>query len=420
MTKKNIFYAQSGGVTAVINATACAVIETARKYQQRLGKVLAGRNGIVGALSEELFDTSLESDEVIAALRSTPGGAFGSCRYKLKSPVEQPEVYQRLMNVFTAHDIGAFLYNGGGDSLDTANKLQQYAGDVGYPLQVVGIPKTVDNDLMGTDSCPGFGSVAKYVAVSMREAALDVASMAATSTKVFIMEVMGRHTGWIAAAAGLAQDATAVPPVVILLPERPFSEKAFLARVRAQVAQHGYCTVAVSEGIRNESGEFLSEADSKDAFGHVQLGGVAPAIAALLKDRLGLKCHWAVADYLQRSARHIASEVDLAHAYAVGEAAIDMVLAGRSAVLPVIARDEEAGGYSWRIGEMPLSESANLEKPLPDHYISEDGFGITEAGIAYLKPLIQGEAFTPYKDGLPDYRPLKNQLVPAKLPAFDF
>lgn len=418
MPKKNLFYAQSGGVTSVINASACAVIETARRHKDRIGKVLAGRNGIVGALSEELFDTSLEDDEAVSSLRSTPGGAFGSCRYKLKSPAEHPEVYQRLLAVFSAHNIGFFLYNGGGDSLDTANKIQLYANQSGYPLTVVGIPKTVDNDLMGTDTCPGFGSVAKYVAVSVREASLDVASMCNTSTKVFVMEVMGRHTGWIAAAAGLAPDASGIPPVVILFPERAFSEKAFLAKVQSKVQRYGYCTVVVSEGVRHESGRFLSEAGDKDAFGHVQLGGVAPSIAALLKAKLNLKCHWAVADYLQRSARHIASAVDVQQAYAVGEAAVEMALAGRDAMLPVIVRDESAN-YSWHLDELPLSEVANIEKPLPNNYISKDGFGITQAAVSYLQPLIQGEDFPPYEAGLPRYQPLKNQLVKTKLAAFN-
>ncbi len=411
---KNAFYAQSGGVTAVINATAAGVIQTARASGDKIGTIYAGRNGIIGALTEDLIDTSQESDEDIAALRHTPSGAFGSCRYKLKGLEESKAQYDRLIEVFRAHDIGYFFYNGGGDSADTAHKVSQLGDRLGYPIICVGIPKTVDNDLPITDNCPGFGSVAKYVAVSIREAAFDVASMALTSTKVFIMEVMGRHAGWIAAAGGLAAEKKGDPPQVILFPEVPFDEPAFLKRVQESVDEQGYCAVVVSEGVRNAEGKFLSEAGTKDAFGHVQLGGVAPMIANLVKDKLGYKYHWAVADYLQRAARHIASKTDVEQAYALGKAAVELAIEGRNAVMPVIVRKSDSP-YTWEIGSADLADVANVEKKMPREYISEDGFTITDACRRYLSPLIQGEDYPPYKNGLPDYVILKNVAVPKKL-----
>jgi 6-phosphofructokinase 1 len=411
---QNAFYAQSGGVTAVINATAAGVIETARRHPDRIGKVYAGRNGIIGALTEDLIDTSQESEADIAALKHTPAGAFGSCRYKLKGLDENRAEYERLIEVFRAHEIGYFFYNGGGDSSDTAHKVSQIGGTLGYPIVCLGIPKTVDNDLPITDCCPGFGSVAKYVAVSIREAAFDVASMALTSTKVFILEVMGRHAGWIAAAGGLAASHADDAPQVILFPEVIFDEEAFLARVRDSVERNGYCAVVVSEGVRNAEGKFLSDAGVRDAFGHAQLGGVAPVIANLVKQRLGYKYHWAVADYLQRAARHIASRVDVEQAYALGEAAVKLALDGKNAVIPVIKRLSDEP-YRWEIAEASLADVANVEKKMPAEFISEDGFGITEACRRYLAPLIEGEAYPPYVKGLPDYVRLRNVAVPKKL-----
>ena len=413
---KNIFYAQSGGVTAVINATACGVIETARK-SRRVGKVLAGKNGIIGALREELIDTSKESAKAIAGLRHTPSGAFGSCRYKLKSLEENAAEYRRLIDVFRAHDIGYFFYNGGGDSQDTAHKVSQLSTTMGHPITCIGIPKTVDNDLPITDTCPGFGSVAKYVAVSTREAGLDVASMAESSTKVFVLEVMGRHAGWIAAAGGLARDSAAAPPHVILFPEIAFEEKAFLAKVKATVDKVGYCVIVASEGAQYADGRFLADAGMKDAFGHTQLGGVAPTLVDMIKAEHGYKCHWSVADYLQRAARHIASATDVEQAYAVGKAAVTFALDGKNAVMPVIQR-KRSKPYRWDIGEAPLGKVANVEKMMPRSFISKDGFGITARAREYLSPLIQGEDYPPYKDGLPQYVRLKNQPVRKKLPAF--
>jgi len=411
----HFLYAQSGGVTSVINASAAGVIEAARAKGI---KVYAARNGILGALREELIDTSKESKSAIAALRHTPGGAFGSCRYKLKSLDANRAEYERLIEVFRAHDIRWFLYNGGNDSADTALKISQLGKAMNYDIRCIGVPKTVDNDLAVTDCCPGFGSVAKYIAISTREASLDVASMAETSTKVFILEVMGRHAGWIAAAAGLAGDSADAAPHIILFPENVFDEAAFLARVKATVERVGWCTVVASEGVRNAAGQFLAEAGGRDAFGHAQLGGVAPVLAALVKEKLGYKYHWALPDYLQRSARHAASKVDAEQAYAVGKAAVDYALKGMNAVMPVIVRSSDAP-YRWSIQPAPLSKVANHEKKMPKSFITRDGFGITAGARRYLSPLIAGEAALPYgKDGLPRYVPLKNVAVTKKLPEF--
>ena len=417
MVKANAFYAQSGGVTAVINASACGVIETARKHKDRIGKLYAGRNGILGALTEELIDTGRESAKAIAGLRTTPGGAFGSCRYKLKSLDENRREYERLIEVFRAHDIRYFFYNGGGDSQDTANKVSLLSTALGYPIVCIGVPKTVDNDLPLTDTCPGFGSVAKYVAISTREAALDVASMCETSTKVFVLEVMGRHAGWIAAAAGLAQEQPGDAPHIILLPEVPFEQPRFLAKVEATVRQCGYCVIVVSEGAQYADGRFLADAGGKDAFGHTQLGGVAPFIAGMIKTELGYKYHWAVADYLQRAARHIASATDVEQAYAVGKAAVEFALAGRNAVMPTIVRKSDEP-YRWEIGAAPLAKIANVERVMPKRFITRDGFGITPAARRYLAPLIEGEDYPAYISGLPQFVRLKNELVKKKLPEF--
>jgi ATP-dependent phosphofructokinase / diphosphate-dependent phosphofructokinase len=414
MSKRNAFYAQSGGVTSVINATACGVIQTARAHSDRIGKVYAGRNGIIGALTEDLIDTSREPARAIAALMHTPAGAFGSCRYQLADIDKNRAQYQRLLDVFRAHDIGYFFYNGGNDSADTCLKVSQMSSLLGYPLAAIHVPKTVDNDLPITDCCPGFGSVAKYVAVSMREAAFDVASMAKTSTRVFVLEVMGRHAGWITAAVGLADDESTPVPLVLLFPEIPFDEGRFLALVDAKVKKFGYCCIGVSEGLQNDKGALMAEAGTKDAFGHAQLGGVGPMIATLVKDRLGYKYHWAVADYLQRAARHLASKTDVEHAYAVGKAAVLLALAGNNAVMPAIIRTSDKP-YRWKIGVAPLDKVANVEKKLPRNYISADGFGITAKARTYLAPLIRGEDFPPFKNGLPQYVRLRNAAVPRKL-----
>ena len=418
MKSQNAIYAQSGGVTSVINATASAVIEASRK-SKKINKLYAGKDGIIGILNEELIDTSLENSSDIKKLMHTPGGAFGSCRHKLKDVNQSKREYERLIDVFKAHNIGYFFYNGGGDSQDTSNKIAQYTKDAGFPVTCIGIPKTIDNDLPYTDNCPGFGSVAKYIATSTKEAALDVKSMSKSSTKVFIFEVMGRHAGWLAASAGLAQSKNNSAPHIILLPEVTFNEKLFLKRVKEVVKKEDYCVIVVSEGAKYKNGKFLADAGTVDSFGHKQLGGVAPRIAEMISNKLGFKYHWAVSDYLQRSARHISSQVDLDHAYAVGKAAVEYASSGENAIMPIIVRKKNKP-YSWEIGKVALSKVANIEKKMPRNFISKDGFGITQSCKNYLSPLIQGEAWAPFEDGVIQTASLKNKLVRKKLKNFKF
>ena len=413
MSPRNLFYAQSGGVTPVINASAAGVIQTARQHPRQIGKVLAGKNGIVGALREELIDTAKETRQALEGLMSPPGGAFGSCRYKLKSLDENRAEYERLIDVFRAHNIGYFLYNGGGDSADTCLKVSQISAQMGYPIQAIHIPKTIDNDLPMTDNCPGFGSVAKYVAISTREAALDIESMCATSTKVFVLEVMGRHAGWIAGASALAAAQRGEAPHVILFPEIAFDQQRFIDKVRHSVDRHGYCVVVASEGTSTADGRLLSDQGERDAFGHTQLGGLAPILADMVKEHLGYKYHWAVADYLQRAARHIASQTDVDQAFALGKAAVELAISGANAVMPTIER-RSTKPYRWRIGEAPLQRIANREKKMPRRFISKDGFGVTAAGRAYFEPLIAGEAYPAYQKGMPLYTRLKKVLVPKR------
>lgn len=416
MTVKNAFYAQSGGVTAVINASACGVIEAARKYPDRIGNVLVGKNGIVGALNEELIDTRRETKEDIAALRYTPGGAFGSCRYKLSDPEKDKREFERLLDVFRAHNIGYFFYNGGGDSADTCYKISRFSSMMGYPIQAIHVPKTIDNDLALTDCCPGFGSVAKYVAVSTIETSFDVRSMCRTSTRIFVFEVMGRHAGWIAAAGGLAGEYGI--PVVILFPEIPFEKERFLARVEKNVAEFGYCSVVVSEGCRYPDGKFIADQGARDVFGHAHLGGAAPVVARMIHEKFGYPFHWAVANYLQRSARHVASAIDVEQAYELGVAAVELALNGCNSVMPTIVRLSDEP-YRYKIGMADLKDVANVEKFMPESFISDDGYGITDECRKYLLPLIQGENYPPYRRGLPEYITLQNRLIPRKLKSFN-
>ena len=415
--RKNAFYAQSGGVTSVINATAAALILETKKHKSKIKKVYAGKNGILGALKEELIDTSEESFSAINSLKSRPGGIFGSCRFKLKSFEENKKEYLRLVEVFKAHDIGYFFYNGGNDSADTAFKVSQISKKLGYPINCIAIPKTVDNDLAVTDSCPGFGSAAKYIATSVFEASLDVASMSETSTKVFILEVMGRHAGWMAASSALARSKKNNAPHIILFPEISFNQTNFLKKVKEVVKNKGYCVIVASEGVKNSKGKFLSESNTRDAFGHSQLGGVAPYLAGLVSQKLNLKNHWAVSDYLQRSARHISSTTDLNHAEAVGIHAVKYAIKGMNSVMPVIVRNKNKK-YSWKIEPAQLSKIANVEKKLPYSFISKNGFDVTTSAIKYLKPLIQGEAFPKFKNGIPYTQKLKLVEVKKKLPTW--
>ena len=416
MKTQNAIYAQSGGVTSVINATASAVIEASRK-SKKINKLYAGKDGIIGILNEELIDTSLENSSDIKKLMHTPGGAFGSCRHKLRDVYQSKREYERLIDVFKAHDIGYFFYNGGGDSQDTSNKIAQYTKDAGFPVTCIGIPKTIDNDLPYTDNCPGFGSVAKYIATSTKEAALDVKSMSKSSTKVFIFEVMGRHAGWLAASAGLAKSKNNSAHHIILLPEISFNEKLFLKKVKDVVKKEDYCVIVVSEGAKYKNGKFLTDAGTVDSFGHKQLGGVAPRIAEMISNKLGFKYHWAVSDYLQRSARHISSQVDLDHAYAVGKAAVEYASSGENAIMPIIVR-KKTKSYSWEVGKVALSKVANIEKKMPRNFISKDGFGITQSCKNYLSPLIQGEAWAPFEDGVIQTASLKKKLIRKKLRNF--
>ena len=411
--KKNAFYAQSGGVTSVINASASAVISEAKK-SAKIGKVYAGKNGILGALREELIDTSKESKKFIESLKYRPGGVFGSCRYKLKSIEENLKEYKRLIDVFKAHDIGYFFYNGGNDSADTALKISQISNKLNYPLQCIAIPKTVDNDLAVTDCCPGFGSVAKYVVTSTIEAALDVESMHESSTKVFILEVMGRHAGWIAGSSCLAQESHPGAPHIILLPEVSFNQKKFLSKVKDTVKKNGFCVIVASEGIKNSKGKFLAESDSKDAFGHSQLGGVAPRLADLINNKLKLKNHWAVADYLQRSASHLSSGVDRAQAYEVGKKAVQFAISGQNGVMPVIKR-KSSKPYKWEVVSASLTKIANVEKKLPAGFITKDGFGMTKKARSYFQPLIEGKV-----DEIKNinYQTGKMEMVTKKLKAW--
>ena len=415
--RKNAFYAQSGGVTSVINATAAALILETKKHKSKIKKVYAGKNGILGALKEELIDTSKESFSAINSLKSRPGGIFGSCRFKLKSFEENKKEYLRLVEVFKAHDIGYFFYNGGNDSADTAFKVSQISKKLSYPINCIAIPKTVDNDLAVTDSCPGFGSAAKYIATSVFEASLDVASMSETSTKVFILEVMGRNAGWMAAASALARSKKNNAPHIILFPEISFNQTNFLKKVKEVVKNKGYCVIVASEGVKNSKGKFLSESNTRDAFGHSQLGGVAPYLAGLVSQKLNLKNHWAVSDYLQRSARHISSTTDLNHAEAVGIHAVKYAIKGMNSVMPVIVRTK-GKKYSWKIEPTQLSKIANVEKKLPYSFISKNGFDVTPSAIKYLKPLIQGEAFPKFKNGIPHTQKLKLVEVKKKLPTW--
>ena len=398
--EKKCFYAQSGGVTSVINATASALILEAKKHKTKIGKVYAGKNGILGALREDLIDTSKESISAIKSLKERPGGIFGSCRLKLKDLNKNKKEYKRLVEVFKAHNIGYFFYNGGNDSADTAYKVSQISKELDYPINCIAIPKTVDNDLAVTDCCPGFGSAAKYIATSTLEASLDVESMSETSTKVFILEVMGRHAGWMAASSALARSSNNDAPHIILLPEVVFNQQKFLNKIKSAIKKNGFCVIVASEGVKNAKGNFLAESDTRDSFGHTRLGGVAPYLSSLITKKLKLKNHWSVSDYLQRSARHIASKTDLQHAEAVGIHAVKYAIKGMNGVMPVIIRGK-GPRYTWKIQPASLSKIANVEKKLPKSFISKDGFNVNLKAVRYLQPLIIGEAYPKFCNGIP-------------------
>jgi 6-phosphofructokinase 1 len=413
MKQSNLLYAHSGGVTAVINASAAAVIAAAHARPERVGKVFAARRGILGVLAEDLYDTEAFDEEALARLMLRPGGAFGSCRFDLPSEDGQ-RVTDRLFEVFAAHDIGYFLYNGGNGSMDAVARLHDAARERGYPLVCVGVPKTVDNDIVGTDCCPGFGSAAKYLATSMLEAGLDIASMVGSRGSVFVMEVMGRNTGWLAAATALAANGDPdAAPHIVLVPEATFDEEAFLAEVRRVTERLGYCAITVAEGIRRPDGSLIME-KSRDPRGYVQLGGAGSAIARMIHERLGYKHHWAIPDYLQRSAGHWLSAVDHAQAVAVGRAAVELALDGHGGVFPAIRRLADAP-YHWEVAEEDTGRIANLERRLPPAFVRADGLHVTQAACDYIRPLIQGEVAQATRDGLPDYGPLPLVMVPRRL-----
>ena len=415
--KRNVFYAQSGGVTPVINATAAGLIDHLKKNKSSFGKLFIGKNGIAGALNEELIDVSKENPSELKKLIHTPGGAFGSCRIKLKDPVKNKREFHRILEVFKAHNIGYFFYNGGGDSQDTTLKISNYCKEHGYDISCIGLPKTIDNDLPITDNCPGFGSVAKYIAISTYEASLDVASMANSSTKVFLLEVMGRHAGWLAASAGVIRDNISMPPHLILLPEVIFNEKKFLLKVKKTVKEYGYCVVVASEGIKNKNNKFIAASSTKDSFGHAHLGGVAPKLANIITTKLSYKVHWAVSDYLQRAARHIGSSVDVKQAYMVGYKALEYAKKGIDGVMLTI-KNKKTKNYQWEIKYTDLNKVANVEKGLPKNFITKDGYNITAPCKKYIRNLIYGEDYPPYKNGIPVYAKLKKILVKKKLKNF--
>ncbi|SFR53486.1 6-phosphofructokinase [Thiomicrospira sp. ALE5] len=419
----NALYAQAGGVTAVINASAVGVIETLRQYNQT-PRIFAAINGIEGLLNEELVDLTDISDTDLDRLKNLPGGAFQACRFDLAPLAERPDQYQRLLDIFSHYDIGTFFYNGGNGSMLTAKKVADYCQSQGYPLRCIGIAKTIDNDLALSHCSPGFGSAAKFLASHFLQATLDVQSMAASSTKFFVMEAMGRNVGWLALSAGLVKDVIPNLPLIILPAERAFDKAAFLAKVSSLIQSHGYCVCMASEGLCHASGECLSVAREEQAHGKVyrQFGGVAQKLAQLVEQTLGIKTHSANPDYLQRSSALCVSATDWQMAYEAGAAAVHAAQQGEHGILPLIKASTESYSnqpLTWTFENHPLADVAELEFHVPDHYISEDGMDITEAGLAYLRPLVMGERTTVWRAGLPDLRPLVWTRMVKALPTFE-
>ncbi len=416
--KGNIFYAQSGGVTPVINATAAGVIDAYNQNKKSFGKLYIGKNGILGALNEELIDISKEDKAQLALLKQTPGGAFGSCRLKLSDFKKSKKDFDRLYEVFKKHNIRYFFYNGGGDSQDTTNKVSKFFKEKNHSIICIGLPKTIDNDLPITDNCPGFGSVAKYIATSTLEASLDVKSMCETSTKVFILEVMGRHAGWLAASAGVIKEKAGDAPHLILFPEIQFNRSSFLKKVKETTIKYGYCVIVASEGIKDSKNKFLSDSGLKDSFGHAQLGGVAPVLSSIISSELKYKVHWAVSDYLQRAARHIASKVDVQQAYALGLESIKVAKLDNNNIMLTIKSTKTKQKYKWSISSTNLNNVANVEKMLPKNFIKSNGFEITRSCKEYISNLIQGEDYPSYENGIPQYAKLECKTIKKKLPAY--
>lgn len=415
----NVLYAQAGGVTAVINASATGVIEMAKRHPEKFGTIYAAMNGIAGVLEENLVDVTRFTEEKLDRIRIQPGAAFEACRFDLDPLDVNPEQYERVLAVLKEYEIGYFFYNGGNGSMVTAQKVADYCTEHGHPVVCIGVAKTIDNDLAMSHCSPGFGSAAKYIATSLLEATMDLYSMHNTSTRFFCLEAMGRDTGWLAIAGGLIKDIIPDVPLIILPAERPFSKDTFIQQVNHLMETKGYCVCIASEGLRDETGEYLSIANEEvtRVKTYTQLGGVANTLAKMVGDHFNCKTHYAVPDYLQRSASHIVSQTDWDMAYRAGKAAVQAAMDGEHGVLPVIEVIDTCP-LVWRYKNIELVAVADEEKVVPDEFITENGMDITEAALEYLRPLIKGERLIPHKHGLPDIRPLKFNLVDKKLPVY--
>ena len=400
---------QSGGPTCVINASAQGVIQTALA-NENITRVLGAAHGIKGVLADQLYDMSQEDPAELDLLQFTPSSALGSCRYKLADPDVDDTDYQRILEIFKKYDVRYFFYNGGNDSMDTCNKISKYMQKVGYPCNIMGVPKTIDNDLSGTDHCPGFASAAKYIATSCMELYQD-ARVYDTGT-VVIVEIMGRHAGWLAGAAGLASWAGSGPDLVYL-PEVDFDMDKFLADVKRIYEANGNCLVAVSEGIHYADGTFVSEAKTSatDGFGHAQLGGLAAMLADVVKAKMGVKVRGIELSLLQRCGSHLASKTDVEEAYLVGKTAVEAAVAGMTDHMVGLDCVRDENGYQCQAKLVPLSEAANTERKVPRAWINAEGNNVEQGFIDYALPLVQGETIRPLENGLPRFAKLKKVLT---------
>jgi len=415
----NVLYAQAGGVSAVINASAAAVIEKVQKHPDQFGKIYTALNGIKGVLEEALIDVSNMSSETLERLKHQPGAAFKACRFDLDPLEHNTAQYERVLEVFKTYEIGYFFYNGGNGSMVTAQKVADYCGEHGHPVICVGVAKTIDNDLDLSHCSPGFGSAAKYIATSFLEASLDIISMHETSSKFFVMECMGRNTGWLTLAAGLAKEVIPDLPLILLPAERAFNKTLFIQKVEQLISEKGYCVCAVSEGLQDEQGEYLAIAGIEHTLerDYTQLGGVGSYLSHMVSQHIQSKTHCAVPDYLQRSASHIVSQTDWQMAYDAGKASVEAALRGAHGVLPIIEVTGE-NPLTWCFKTVELEAVANLEKTVPDNFLTEDGMDITPAALDYLRPLIQGERPVHFKNGLPDIAIMSFVQVQKKLTPF--
>ena len=403
MKLPNALYIQSGGMTSVLNNAAYTIIKTIQKYPKKIGKLYAGIYGIVGVLEDNLLDISTLSEIQIENIKNSPGGVFGTSRYKIKSINEDFAIYETLVNIFIKYNIHYIFYNGGNDSVDTALKLSKITKKFDYKLYCIAVPKTIDNDIACTDVSPGFGSAAKYIATSMYEASIDLKSMCKTSTKVFIMEIMGRHAGWLTAASAVWKNNDSDPPHICLLPEIPFNQERFLKLVTNSVNKYGYCSIAVSEGLKDETHKFISHKNTNDTFGHTQLGGVSSVLANIIQINLGYKCHYAIPDYLQRAAKHLCSKLDIEIANAVGKAAVEFAIQQKNNVMPCIKKIQ-TNPYLYEIECISLDNIANVEKKMPLNFIDKENLTITSECKEYILPFVSGEVFPKYSEnGKPIY-----------------